>query len=247
MNRIQISPLATLATARPNNKESQGKESQVGEAPSTFVISHQQQLFMPMHYEKKHAYPLIVWFHSAGDDASQILRVMPDVSLRNYVAVAPQADRGSHHQGYFWSQKPEGIEHAYRATENAIDHAMCRLNVAAHRVFLAGYGAGGTMAMRVGMKMVERVAGVISVNGSLPQGYNPLGNWKSCRQLPVLWAHCQKSLEFPEQTLCDQLKLLHVGGFNVTVRQYPFGDELPALALRDIDRWIMESISSAIM
>ncbi len=241
MNRIQLSPLATSETAK------RVAPSQVCESPSKFIIAQQHQLFTPMHYERKYAYPLIVWFHSAGDDTTQLLRVMPEISLRNYVAVAPQSNRGNSHKGYFWEQAPECIEHTQRATLEAIDHAICRINISQEKIFLAGYGAGGTMAMRVGMKMVDQVAGVISINGSLPQGLTPLGNWKTCRQLPVLWAHCQKSLEFPEEKLCQQLKLLHVAGFNVTVRQYPFGDELPSLALRDTDRWIMESIQSTIV
>jgi phospholipase/carboxylesterase len=241
MNRIQLSPLAMSETAK------QIKKSQtVLESPTQYTVAQQHQLFVPMKYEAKYAYPLIVWFHSCGDDQSQVLRVMPEVSLRNYIAVAPQANQGNPQRGYFWDQTPDCIEHARRTTAQAIEHAMSRLNVASHRVFLAGYGSGGTMAMRVALRMVDRVAGVISVNGGVPQGFTPLGNWKACRQLPILMAHCKNSLEFPEDRLCEQIKLLHVGGFNVTVRQYPFGDELPQLALRDLNRWIMESIETSV-
>ena len=47
--------------------------------------------FGPQHYEPQYAYPLIVWLHGRGDDERQLLRVMPHVSMRNYVAVAPAA------------------------------------------------------------------------------------------------------------------------------------------------------------
>ena len=47
-------------------------------------------LFAPMHYESNYAYPLIVWLHGANDDERQLKRIMPFVSLRNYVAVSPR-------------------------------------------------------------------------------------------------------------------------------------------------------------
>ena len=47
-------------------------------------------LFSPMHYEPGYAYPLIVWLHGAGSDEQQVLRVMPKISMRNFVAVAPR-------------------------------------------------------------------------------------------------------------------------------------------------------------
>ena len=47
-------------------------------------------LFAPLHYESGYAYPLIVWLHGRGNDERQLLRIMPQVSMRNYVAVAPR-------------------------------------------------------------------------------------------------------------------------------------------------------------
>ena len=47
-------------------------------------------VFAPLHYTPKYDYPLIVWLHGPGGDQRQLLRIMPVVSLRNYIAVAPQ-------------------------------------------------------------------------------------------------------------------------------------------------------------
>ncbi|MEZ6093742.1 MAG: hypothetical protein R3C03_05830 [Pirellulaceae bacterium] len=238
-NRIQLGPLATIT----NRSE---KQNVVRDATSTYALSRQHQILLPMHYERHYAYPLIVWFHSAGDDASQLNRIMPEISLRNYVAVAPLGTTGNLCNGFTWEHAPHDVDEAANVTIDAIDFALARTNIASNKIFFAGYAEGGTMALRLGLKMANRVAGVISINGGLPNGLNPLGNWKGCRQVPVLLSHCKKSTEFSEVDLCEQLKLLHVGGFNVTVRQYPFGDELPAIALTDVNRWIMESINSAI-
>jgi len=47
-------------------------------------------LFAPLHYEPNYAYPLLVWLHGPGEDEHQLRRIMPSISLRNYVAVAPR-------------------------------------------------------------------------------------------------------------------------------------------------------------
>ncbi len=48
-------------------------------------------IFAPVHYEPGYSYPLLVWLHGPGWDERQLLRIMPLVSMRNYVAVAPRA------------------------------------------------------------------------------------------------------------------------------------------------------------
>lgn len=260
MNRIQLSTLATLPQIeepqRADKTASTPAAAQIARSLKSFAAGPisdptasalaSPSLFAPLHYEPGYAYPLIVWLHSNGDDQTQVQRMMPSISLRNFIAVAPQASVGDSAAGYFWQQTAHGIEEASAAVVQAIDHAQLKLNVAPHRVFLAGYGAGGTMALRIGLELSQSLAGVVSINGPLPSGMTPLRDWMSCRQLPIFWAHCRKSCEFPEALLCEQLKLLHVGGFSVTLRQYPAGDELPAQSLHDLNSWIMESFASTV-
>jgi phospholipase/carboxylesterase len=201
-------------------------------------------VFVPVHYEANYSYPLIVWLHSNGDDSLQLHRVMPSVSIRNYIGVAPQAPAGDTQRGFFWDQTPATIESAHASVMMAIDHASVRFNISQPRIFVAGFGAGGEMAFRIAFQRPELFAGVISINGPLPVGHAPLADLSLCRDLPVFWAHCRQSIEFLQDDLCKQLKLLHVAGFSVTLRQYPVGDQLFAHTLSDMDRWIMEAIQT---
>lgn len=238
MNRIKIGPLAT-ATCNP-------KAPALDLSKQWFASPADPTLFVPMHYESGYSYPLIVWLHSDGDDRDELSRVMPELSMRNYVGVGPQAASGNEHHGYYWEQTPSCINHSVQAVCDAIDYARMTLNISSERIFLAGFGAGGTMAYRVGLEVPEIVSGIISLNGPMPDDLTPLRDWMRCRELPLFWGHCRQSLEFSEDKLCEQLKLLHVAGFSVTLRQYPNGDELPTQMLGDLDRWIMEMIQSAV-
>lgn len=201
------------------------------------------RIFTPVGYEPGYAYPLLVWLHSAGAGAEELGRIMPSISLRNFAAAAPEGLATKKGDQRNWCQDEAGIGHACEEVARAIDHARLRMNIAPTRIFLAGLGAGGTMAFRVAFAMGSRIAGVVSVNGGLPSGSMPLGRWTDCRKIPVLWVHCREHSEFSEDRLCDQLRLLHVAGFDLQVRQYPGDEAAHQQTWSDVNRWLMERVT----
>lgn len=206
-------------------------------------------MFTPIHYERHYSYPLIIWLHGPGNtDERQLLRIMPIISLRNYVAVAPRGFRKEERapgSGIFdWPQTPEHIQETQSRVWDCIEAARRRWHVASDRVYLAGFGAGGTMAIRVAMRQPHRFAGVASLCGPLPSGYRPLVQLLDARRLPVLLAVGRDSTEYSPARACDDLRLLHTAGISVSLRQYPCGQQLAYQMLRDVDRWIMEHITS---
>jgi len=243
MNRIKISPLATLDT---NQKNEPLTSPNINFQKLTKCTGEEFFSFVPMHYEKNYAYPLIVWLHPDGKKPEEIERVIPQASIRNFVGIAPQAPVGNFQAGYYWEQETDTIDMAHDSILAAIDHANARFNINSQRIFLAGCGSGGTMAFRVGLERPDLFAGVISINGPMPSKQKPLGQWSKCRELPVFWAHSRKSNEFGQDQLCDQLKLLHIAGFSVTLRQYPSDDCLSTKTMSDMNRWIMEMINTTV-
>jgi len=203
-------------------------------------------LFAPLHYEPGYAYPLIVWLHGPGDDERQLLRMMSLVSMRNYVAVAPRgtapAETGV---GYTWRQTEAHIAGAEQRITDSIAIARAKYHVAPHRVFLAGFDVGGTMAYRIALQYPDRFAGVISLGGPLPEGGHLFGRLNEIRRLSVLLAVGRDSHRYPAEQVCEHLRLFHAAGLSITLRQYPCGHELSPQMLADVDRWIIEHITSA--
>lgn len=201
-------------------------------------------LFMPMHYEPNYAYPLVVWLHGPRDDERQLQRVMPLVSLRNYVAVGPRATaQAAGSRGFDWQQNESDIERSEQAIFDCIDLVSDRFNIAPHRIFVAGYGTGGTMAFRIGLRHPTRFAGVLSVCGPFPEGHMPLARLHRARQLPLFIAHGRDGEAYSIDRSCEELRLFHTAGLRVTLRQYPCGDELTTHMLADMDRWMMEIVT----
>lgn len=243
MNRLSREATEAMASLHPQRTAvSPGNAARVDRGSAYALLA-------PMHYEANYAYPLVVWLHGPGDDEQQVKRVMPLVSMRNYVSVAPRGTislptpAGSP-PAYGWSQSAEHQAGAEQRVLDCIEAASRRFNIARRRVFLAGYDCGGTMALRLAMSLPRRFAGVLSVGGQFPAGHNPLGRYAEARRIPLFVACGQEAQKYPAERVCEDLRLYHSAGMAVSLRVYPGGDEISPHMLPDMDRWIMEQVAS---
>jgi phospholipase/carboxylesterase len=200
--------------------------------------------FAPIHYEPGYAYPLLIWLHGAEGDEGQICDVMPEISLRNFVAIAPRGTssaRGNRHS-FLWRQSDDAIAEAESRVLDCVDIACRRFNIHTDRVFLAGAGCGGTMALRTAWNHPGRFAGVASIGGPMPAHGRPMRNINALRRLPCFIASGRTSGDYPESDVCRDLRMLHAAGCTVALRQYPCGDDLTNVMLADLNRWIMDIV-----
>ncbi len=171
----------------------------------TIELGFPHRLFVPEHYESGYDYPLVVWLHSDASCELELDNVMMALSSRNYVAIAPRANqkcRGNDRR-FCWG----GSNHDYAVAEDLVwdsVHAVSSsLAINPRKIFLAGFGSGGTMAQWIGLKHAKQIAGVISLSGSFPATSKVLSNWKLARNLQVFFAQRQGS------SLCSDEELLH--------------------------------------
>lgn len=236
-NRMKLSssPIHSTITSRP----------QVRQATPLTHAESAHSIFVPIHYERNYAYPLVVWLHSEGSGPHQLQQIMPLVSVRNYVAVGPQGTvaGASGEAGYGWLQTERDIKHAESRVLDSIDAVKRRFNIASNRVFVAGYSLGGTMAMRLGLRNPNVFAGAATIGGAFPRKHSPLNKLIQSRHLPIFVATGRDSDEYPIEQTCEDLRLLHAGGFSVTLRQYPCHNELTTHMLGDLNNWIMEHVT----
>jgi len=241
MNRVQ-------QETAPQTSEIGAFEAQVSSAVfGSLADGHDSALFVPLHYEPNYAYPLFVWLHGPRDSHQQLKRIMPLVSMRNYVGVAPRgpiehAGRAKGSTCWSWSDDDTALPRAEQRVNEVIDLASRRLNIAPRRVFLGGYASGGTLALRLAMAQPQRFAGVLSLGGRFPTGGTPLRRLCEARGVPIFLACGKTSSDYPQDEVCDDLRLLHSGGLNVALRIYPGGDDISPLMLPDMDRWMMELV-----
>ncbi|MEZ6109805.1 MAG: dienelactone hydrolase family protein [Pirellulaceae bacterium] len=238
MNRIAT--LASQVVSKSPSHSSAASQSAVKDRPD---LPH--ALVGPLHYEKNYAYPLVIWLHGPNGDEGEIRHVIPHISLRNYVSIAPRGTcrmrDGS--LGFRWDQSDSSISRAEENVMQCIEQARLSYHVAAHRIFIAGYRCGGTMAMRLALRHPEWFAGALSFDGGFPTGDAPLANLEGARRLPLMIARGSESRSYPVETLCEELRLFHAARMKVTVRLYPGDGELTTKMLQDMDHWIMEQVT----
>jgi len=248
MNRL--SPPRASLEASPTIAAHGGPHVEAGCYSCTKTAAKQPiALFTPVHYEPNYAYPLVVWLHGPGDDESQLKRILPVLSLRNYVGVAirgtTQFAAASGKPGFAWAQTQPHVALADQRIVDAIGLAQGRLNISGRRIFLAGFDCGGTMALRLALAHPARFAGVLSLGGEFPVGGAPLAHLDDARRVPIFLACGRDSQRYPSAIVCDNLKLLHAAGMNLTLREYPGGHELSPRMLADMDRWIMDLVTGS--
>ena len=237
MNRLQLLSEEVTPAPQPPTRIESGvlhRRRQTGQSIS---------LFAPMHYEPNYAYPLLIWLHGPHDDERQLQRIMPLVSMRNYVAAAPRATHELPPRGFHWGDLEVSQGEAEQRVFDSIDAACEKFNIAPQRIFLAGLDDGGTLAFQIGLRHPDRFAGVLSLGGPFPLNRQPLTRLAEARSLPLFIAQGRESVRYPVERTCEELHLFHAAGLSVTLRQYPGGDELNTQMLCDVDHWMMEMVT----
>ena len=246
MNRMPLPTQASTQSLTPNFSNEWLGESAFPQAVARRSVTTPHCLFSPVHYESGYAYPLIVWLHGPVSNEQEVSKVLPLISARNYVAVAPQGTESveSVRGAFGWGDTLENLMEANERVLHCINAAQQRFNVHPERIFVAGYGEGGTMALRMGMENPDQFAGAISLGGPIPSGSCLLRRINEARSLPLLLS-VSPDQRYPLDRVMENVRSLHSYGSSLSLRLYPEGDELTTVMLSDVDRWVMEKVCAA--
>ena len=224
--------------------------------PSRTRQAHPHMLFSPMHYEPNYAYPLLIWLHGSGGDERQLVRIMPQISLRNYVAVAPRgllieqsassptldlsvsAILQRPKSQYDWVLSEEDLATIEQRIFDCIIVAQERCSIANHRIFIAGFGTGGTAALQLAMLHPERFAGAAAFGGGIPDATPILPSWQMTQPLSILLGTDESA---PDNT-CRMMELFYTAGLDVDVHEYPDTSHLTPEMLQELNHWMMNIV-----
>ncbi len=199
----------------------------------------------PERYEVRYHYPLIIWLHSCHSNETELGELMLNLSMQNYVACAPRAPIASEANGhrFFWGHSRAAIAVAEESVFAAIEAAQSQFSVSRERIFIAGFGSGGSMAWRIALRYPSEFAGAVSICGKFPQLHAPLANFNSPYRVPTLWMYGAHSTECGVDHVCESLPIMHAARLKVDLHQYPCQDELYTDMLADANVWIMSHVT----
>lgn len=199
---------------------------------------------LPKSYVDSYAYPLIVWFHSHGNNENEIRTVAEHISLQNYAYLGLRGTMLEDRQQmtFGWSSSAASISRCEDSLWRAIDDMSSRYNLHKRRIFLAGYGAGATMAREIAYRRSNQFAGCIALGGRIPRGRASFADMSSLSRLRQYWA---VAIGNPELSVCDfesDIDLAAMARMKLDVYRYTTDDEMVTEVLGDVNRWIMDII-----
>ncbi len=214
----------------------------------TIELGFPHRLFVPEHYEPGYDYPLVVWLHSDASCELELDNVMMALSSRNYVAIAPRANqkcRGND-RCFTWGDSQTDCDVAEDLLWDSVQAVSSSLSINTRKVFLAGFGSGGTMAQWIGLKYAKQIAGVISLSGSFPTASKVLSDWKRARDLQVLFAQRQGSTLCSEDELLRAVRISHQSGLNYKFLQLRLEQD-DRLEANELDSTMLEAANRFMM
>jgi predicted esterase len=124
----------------------------------------------------------------------------------------------------------------------AVQHMRSEYHIHTERVFLAGFGAAGTLALRLGLRRPEWFAGIASLSGRFPDDPLPLRRFRDLHGKRVLLGWGARDAGTVPAEVVRVSRLLHSAGLRVCPRKYEAAHEITRSMLTDIDRWVMREM-----
>lgn len=197
---------------------------------------------LPEQYEPGYAYPLIIWFHDDGGSEQELAQVMPVISERNYIGAALQGNV-SVGSGFGWSAEATLSTELLNDVRRLAMSLRREYHIHSERIYLAGFGAGATTAVRLMLARPEWFGGVISLSGTVP---TPEGETSLADELKDKRILLATSLGSRTPRVGDVVaagRMLYSAGMKVGTRIYQDSTNAPTRKmLRDLDNWLMDDI-----
>ncbi len=199
---------------------------------------------------------VVIWMHGLGADGHDFepmvpfLGLPPDTAVRfifPHALMRPITINGgavmrawydiieiSNNKG----QDEAGIRHSAGKIQALIDHEI-RRGVPASRIILAGFSQGGAMALYVGLRYQERLAGIMALSAYL---MFPERLQSECSAVnsatPVFVGHGTQDAVVPIALGEAAQSALQAGRWPVEWHSYPIPHSVSQPEIADIGRWL---------
>lgn len=204
--------------------------------------------YLPAAYERRYAYPLVVFFHPDGGNEEAAVAMAPQLSDRNFIGVGLRGPKSlgtaDGIAGYGWDGA--SIDELEEYVVRAVEQTRREYHVHSERIYFAGLGDGATAAFRAGFRLANRIAGIASLNGCLPTAEpgQPLFRLNDVRKLKVLIGHGIGNSQTPVSKAEKAYRLMYAAGANVKYLTYSTNRTISSDMLQDVNRWIIGNLNA---
>ncbi len=198
----------------------------------------------------------VIWLHGLGADhrdfeqLPDLLRLPADVPVRFLLPDAPlrpiTINGGMVMRGWYdvtgldinREARPEGLDESADIVRTLLSRELER-GTPAERILLGGFSQGGAVALYLGLRYSQALAGVIGLSTYLPvAGLLATEAHQANRDTPIFLAHGLHDPVLALHLAERSRELLTEQGFDVTWRTYPMPHSLSEAELMDLSDWL---------
>jgi phospholipase/carboxylesterase len=204
----------------------------------------------------------VIWMHGLGADGHDFEAIVPELGLPARPAVRfvfqhaplrPVTINQGHVMRAWYDiralagvrrEDEAGVRQSAQQVEALIERERKR-GIAPGRLVLAGFSQGGAMALHMGLRHRERLAGVLALSCYLPLAATLATEASPAnRDVPIFWAHGVHDPMIPLAMAEHGREQVAALGYPIEWHQYPMPHSVSAEEIADIARWLGRVLGS---
>lgn len=203
----------------------------------------------------------VIWLHGLGADGHDFVDIIPALQLPDSLRIhfifphAPMrpitVNAGMTMRGWYdiremsslqREEDADGIETSANQIQSLIEHAKTQ-GFTADQILLAGFSQGGAMALHVGLRYPESLAGILALSTylvlpkQLAHDRNPANN-----KIPVLQVHGSEDAIVPLSVATHCYQTLKKLQYPIDLKTYPMEHQLCAPEIQDIRAFFLATL-----
>jgi phospholipase/carboxylesterase len=198
----------------------------------------------------------VVWMHGLGADGHDFEPIVPELRLPATARVRfvfPHAplrpvtiNQGHVMRAWYDVRALAGVrredEAGVRQSARQVEALLARereRGIAPRRIVIAGFSQGGAMALHVGVRYPDRLAGILALSCYLPLA-DALDAERSQanRDVPIFWAHGLHDPMIPLAMAEQGREQVAARAYQIEWHQYPIPHSVSAEEIADVARWL---------
>ena len=198
----------------------------------------------------------VVWMHGLGADGHDFEPIVPELGLPATTRIRfvfPNAplrpvtiNQGHVMRAWYDIRALAGVrredEAGVRQSARQIEALLARerqRGIAPRRIVIAGFSQGGAMALHVGLRYADRLAGILALSCYLPLASTLDTELAPAnRDVPIFWAHGLHDPMLPLAMAAQGREQIAALGYQIEWHQYPIPHSVSAEEIADVARWL---------
>ena len=136
-----------------------------------------------------------------------------------------------------------GLRQARSAIDGLIANEIVR-GIAAHRIVVAGFSQGCAMALMIGLRFGQRLAGIAALSGYLPLAATTAAERSAANaDVPIFMAHGTRDGVVPMARAEASRDALQALGYRVDWHPYPMEHSVCPQEIADLQAWLVRVLA----